>query len=180
MIHSKIMDKVQAYLEANMVDAIDPEDPDYTSLVKLGPLQGDPDPDEARIFVTIHENDPDTFITGVVTGMDGKWVDEIEFREIGGSTTWKRRFTAKIRLLLETTREDETVARQLASTLRTRIEHLLEQISFSGISEDGEYVSEPIREIYGEMIQAGGPPDSYDFQIKVRFGLKTTTRPIGG
>lgn len=177
MIHKKIMDRVQRYLEDNMIDALQPADPSRAYLVKLGPLQGDPDPDEARIFLTIHENDPDTFVTGTVTSFEGKWQDDIDEYEIGGPAvaTWNRRFTVKARLLLEQTREGEDEARELASTVRTRIEHLLPRISFSGISEDGEYVSEPIRTVLGEMIGAGGPPDSYDFLIKVRFSLKTTT-----
>jgi len=181
-IHSLIMETIEAYLEAHINDGLTVDDPEYVSLAKLGPLQGDPDPDEARVFVTIFENDPDKFISGAVTSFSSSWIDEIVDTEVGLSdeqvvTTWVRRFVLKARLLLEQTGENEVEARRLASCIRTKIEHLLPKISFSSIKEDDEFVSKRITndDIQGEMIGAGGPPDSYDFMIKIRFSLWTTT-----
>ncbi|MFM8321736.1 MAG: hypothetical protein ACKOC5_12555, partial [Chloroflexota bacterium] len=72
---------------------------------------------------------------------------------------------------------DERDARRAASAVRTRIEHLLPRIPFSDLRADGEYVSKRISggDTQGEMIEAGGPPDSYDFRIKIRFSLWTTS-----
>lgn len=181
-IHAAILTRLQTHLEAHLNDGLQPGDPAWVRLVKSGPLQGDPDPDEARIFITLFENDPDAFIQGAVTQLQGPWADSIEEAEIGTVEdhpvqTWNRRFVVKARLLLESTRENESEARTLASAVRTRIEHLLPQASFSGINVDGEYVSMRIvaAEMHGEMLEAGGPPDSYDFLLKIRFTLRTTT-----
>lgn len=108
--------------------------------------------------------------------MDGKWTDVVDVLEVGGVVTMKRRFVVKGRCLLESTREGLADARRIASTVRTRIEHALQTISFGDINEDGEYVSRGIFSdaILGEMRQSGGPPDSYDFFIKVRFEVLTT------
>jgi hypothetical protein len=179
MIHNSILLVVKSGLELALITnptIVDPTDPAIAGVVKLGDLQGDPDPDVARISITLHENDPDGFISGMPTGLSEKWSDEVDEVEIGGVTTWKRRFTIKARCLLDASRESLADAREIASTVRTRIEHALPKMSFSGISVDGEYVSRPIMTdaIKGEMLQSGGPPDSYDYFIKVRFEVLTT------
>lgn len=181
-IHGLVMERIQTYLAEHLNDGLQPGDREWVTLVKNGPLQGDPDPDEARIFITIFENDPDGFVSGVVTSLSGGWTDEILDTEIGLEddrviTTWVRKFTLKARLLLEQTRENEYEARNAASGIRTRIEHLLPKVPFSDLKADGEYVSKRIsgNDTQGEMIGAGGPPDSYDFMIKIRFSLWTTT-----
>lgn len=178
-IHNEILEKVLAELTLACITNLSAGDDTKAGAVLIGPLQGDPDPDVARIHISIHENDPDEFTNGMPTGTNRIWMDEIEEVEIGGATTWKRRFTAKARCLLDQTREELTDARRIASIVRARIEYTLLGISFSGISENGEYVSRPVisEELVGEMLQAGGPPDSYDFIIKVRFSVLTTTAP---
>ena len=140
----------------------------------LGPLQGDPDPDVARISVTIHENDPDKFY-GINQTLSGDWEDEVEETECGGAITWRRRFTVKARCLLVNTQENVTTARSIASTIRKRIETTLLQMSFRDIQDDDEYVSRGVfsENIHSEMIQAGGP-EAYDFHIKIRFEVLTT------
>jgi hypothetical protein len=176
-IHEAIMTRVQEKLEIAMIDYINDET--QAGIVLEGPLQGDPDPDEARISISVFENDPDEFVNGAPTGTDRTWMDEVEEVEIGGAVTWRRRFTVKARCLFEKTREELAVAREIVSTVRSRIEYTLLGISFSGISENGEYVSRPVisEEMSGEVLQAGGPPDSYDFIMKLRFSVLTTTAP---
>jgi hypothetical protein len=176
LIHHSILLKVQEELERVLIDEIADDDDTAVGIVKLGPLDGDPEPDEARISITLHENDPDTFISGALTGMSGAWNDELEFAEIGGSNTWKRKFSIKGVFILETSQEALVDARRIASTVRTRIEQALPQIDFSGISSNGEYVSSGIwaSDVGSEMIQGGGPPDSYAYYIKIRFAVMTT------
>lgn len=152
-------------------------DPARPGVVKLGPLQGDPDPDEARISVEVYENDPDQEISGSAIGrVTEPWDDQVEEIEIGGAVTWKRMFTIKARCLFDRTQEGLVEARGIASTVRSRIEKALLATRFNGLEADGEYVcrgavSERIR---GSMVQLGGPPDAYDYQIKVRFEVLTT------
>lgn len=177
-IHNAILDMVQQHLQEVMIDQLEPADETRAGVVKLGPLQGEPDPDDARISITIHENDPDKFITGSVTGMGGDWSDEVLFVEIGGATTWRRKFTVKCRCILEETQEDLLSAREISSAVRTRLENALASLDFGGLDVGTEYVSRGIvsRLLKGEMLQSGGPPDSYDYFIKFRFDVLTTTK----
>ncbi len=178
LIHDAILNYVRDELQDALIDAIPTDDPARAGVVTLGPLQGDPDPDQARISVTLHENDPDA-ITGAtgVSALSGSWDDEVAEIECGGSETWNRRFTVKARCLLVNTGEDKDAARQIAATVRHRIEKTLQNLSFSGVEDDGEYVSRGAvaTSIKGEMIQSGGPPDSFDYHIKIRFEIQTTT-----
>lgn len=138
-------------------------------IVKIGPLQGDPDPDVARISVELYENDP-----------DGGWQDVVGMLECGGGAgsgiTWRRRFTALARCLLVVTQEDLSNARRVGSTVRSRIEKALLKTSFAAlVSDDGEIVVRGItsENVRGEMSQFGGPPDAYDIHIKIRFEVLT-------
>ena len=79
-------------------------DPTQAGAVQIGPLQGNPDPDVARISVEIYENDPDR-IEGIPSGSRSTWEDEVEEIECGGAITWLRRFSVKARCLFVNTRE---------------------------------------------------------------------------
>jgi len=181
MIHDDILNTVRDALELALITNVGTSDSAVVGIVKLGDLQGEPDPDTARISITLHENDPDRFISGAVTGLKDDWSDEVVEVEIGGATTWRRTFTIKARCLLESSKEGLTDAREIASTVRSRLEHALSGISFSTVEYDGEYVARGIVSdtLRGEMIQSGGPPDSYDYFIKFRFDV-LTTRPVPG
>lgn len=175
MIHKTIMDCVKARLERDLLSSAGNDDA-AAGVVKLGPLQGDPDPDVARISVEIYENDPDQEIRGSgISTTDQPWKDEVAETEIGGGVIWRRRFTVKARVLLENSREDLENTRRIASTVRSRLERALLQMRFAGVESDGEaVVLGPLSEnMTGEMLQAGGPPDAYDFFLKVRFEVLT-------
>ncbi len=174
-IHDLILLQVQQELQQALIDDIAEDDKSRAGVVAIGPLQGDPTPDDARISITLHENDLDAAISGVVSGLKGEWADEIDEIECGGASTWKRRFTAKARCLLVNTAESLDEARSIASTVRERIEDTLSAMSFTGVASASEYVSRGVlsEEMAGEMLQAGGP-EAYDYQIKVRFSLLTT------
>lgn len=182
-IHAEIIEYVEEALKDALLEDISWANPAVgattgdtkAGVVQIGPIQGDPDLDEARIVVTIHENDPQAFHSGPLTGMSGGWNDEIYLVEIGGATTMKRRFTVRGRCLLEQTAETTDEARDVASTLRSRIEHTLLGLRFTGVSSSNESVTMPVRSdsISSELYQSGGP-DAYDFHIKVRFEVLTT------
>lgn len=179
MIHAALINFLREQLEKSFVTDIPPGDKTRGGVVKLGPLQGDPDPDVARISLEVYYNDPDQTLRG--SGMGGApeaWDDQVEEVEVGGCITWKRRFTVKTRCLLEQSREALGDAHLIASTVRSRLEKALLFMDFSGIGTDDEYVARGItsESLRGEMIQAGGPPDSYDFHIKVRFDVLTTEK----
>ncbi len=110
--------------------------------------------------------------------MSDTWGDEVAEIECGGSVTWKRRFSVKGRLLFVNTGEGLSEARTIAAVVRQRIENTLLNLDFGDVSDEhGEYVSRGVVSyaLKGEMVQAGGPPDAYDYHIKVRFELQTTT-----
>ena len=186
-IHDQILLHVQAALRKALIEDVtalppdDPEappitpDPAVAGIVCIGPLQGEPAPDEARISVTLHENDPDAMIGGAVSSLSGDWSDAVDEIEIGGAITHTRRFSVKARCLLDSTAEDLDHARAIAATVRDRMERTLLRLSFTGVGTADEYVSRNIlaEEFEGEMLQAGGP-GSYDYHIKLRFSLLTT------
>jgi hypothetical protein len=174
MINSLIMDKVETELQAACIDNLDASDTTRAGVVQQGPLQGDPDPDEARISITLHENDPDQ-LQGL-NANPSSWEDKVEEVEIGGAVTWKRRFTVKARCLFVNSQESKLEARRIAAAVRTRIERTLMGMDFSSVLYESEYVSRGVfsTQIFGEILQAGGP-DAYDFHIKVRFEVLSTT-----
>ena len=175
-IHNLIMLKVRDELEAAMITAIPEDDPTRAGVVKIGALQGDPDPDVARISLELHYNDPDQTISGSGLGSNpGTWDDQVEEIECGAAITWSRRFTVKARCLFEGSGEDLMTAHQTASDVRSRIEKVLLLMRWDVASAD-EYVSRGVlsENIRGQVVQAGGPPDAYDFHIKIRFEVLTT------
>jgi hypothetical protein len=176
-IHTAILNKVKEELDKGLVDFISPDDPTRAGIVQIGPLQ-ELGPDVLRISVAIFTNDPDTFVPGNPTGMDSNWDDDVYEIEIGSAITYNRRFSLKCRCLFSETRENADDARNITSDVRERIDQIILYIDWSGIqSDDGkEKVALGImsEEYSSEMIQAGGPPDAYDFLIKVRFSVLTT------
>ena len=180
-IHNLILDKVEASLLEALYTNIPTDDTARVGVVIQGPLQGNPDPDQARISITLYENDPDAFYGAAgSTSMSGAWIDEVSEIECGGSLTWNRRFTVKGRCLFVNTAENLATGRQIASEVRSRIERALLTIDFADVYDDSEYVSRAVfsGSLKGEIVQAGGPPDAYDYHIKIRFDLQTTTGVI--
>lgn len=175
-IHDAVLQHVQACLLKTLLTDVPVGDPTRAGLVKIGPHQGDPSPDEARIVVTLYSNDPDGILSGAVSGMKESWEDAVEETEIGGAITHVRRFTVKGSLLFVDTAEVESVARSIASTVRERIETALLNLSFCGVVSGSEYVARGCfaEDMQGEMLQAGGPPDAFQYTIKVRFSVLTT------
>ena len=173
---NEILERLRDEMQAGLIDNIPADDPARAGHVKIGPYQGDPTPEEGRITVSIHENDPDRIINGGVTGMRDEWSDEIDLIECGGAATTSRRFCIKVRCLFVKTNEQEDAARQIASTVRSRIERLLKKMSFNGVRTEDEYVARGVlsEDLRGEMMQAGGPPDAFDYIIKVHFSVLTT------
>jgi len=177
MIIDMIIDEAVSQLQDALIDSIPTDDVARAGIVTQGALQGEPDPDVARISVLVYENDPDRVYGNTGTGaMGGMWEDRVVIVECGGAVTWDRTFTVKARCLLVNTGEDKFAARDIASTVRKRIERAVLKFNFTGVRDDDEYVSNGIkqREVFGEMIQGGGPPDAYDYHIKVRFKVQTT------
>lgn len=182
-IHDAVINKLLYEFQHTLIDDIPEDDTSRAGIVIPGHSQGDPDPDIARISVQIHENDPDTIVNiQGASSMSGGWIDEVTEVECGGAVTWNRRFTVKARCLLVNTLEDRTQTRSIASTVRSRIEQTLLNIRWSDVHDDDttEYVSRGViaESLKGEMVQAGGPPDAYDYHIKVRFEIQTTTTGV--
>lgn len=178
-IHGQILNRIQSSLQYDMIDRLASTDATRAGVVKQGDLQGEPDPDIARISITLYENDPDSAISGAVSELKRKWNDEIYDVEIGGTVIWRRRFCVKVRFLFENTKEGLMDARDIVSTVRSRLENSLMRISFSGVNTEWEFVSRGIvSPQLGEALQSGGPPDSYDFFAKYRIELLTTSKPL--
>lgn len=175
-IQDEILDHIEYALQEALIEEIATDDNARAGNVMQGPLQGNPDPDQARISIQVFENDPDAIYKPSNSTMTSRWVDEVSLIECGGSITMRRRFSVKARCLLVNTGEGLDDARSIASDVKRRIERTLIGLDFGGISVDDEFVSKGILStaIKSETIQAGGPPDAYDYHIKVRFELETT------
>lgn len=175
-ITARIVNALYAALTTALIDDV-PGDPAIAGVIHKGPLQGDPDPDQARISVVIHDNDPDA-VKGIdgVTAMDSAWAHSNDLIEIGGGFpvhTTVRSFVVAARCLLEATGEDLDDAREIASTVLARIERTIKRMTWSGVASATEGVSSTAFNLNSESIQSGGP-EAYDFLIKVRFQLRTT------
>jgi hypothetical protein len=174
-IHESIMAHVQSALVAELQTELAESHPLRPGVIKLGALQGSPmDPDAARISILIYENDPDEKDTLI-------WCDEPAAEdygglEIGGGITWKRRFTIKADCYFERSRESLEESRKVAGALKNRLESILLGLSFAGVQTDYEYVSRGAfgSGFYSRVRQSGGPPDAYQFFIKIRFEVLTT------
>jgi hypothetical protein len=174
-IHNAIMHHVKDAIVDQIQDALPDGHPIKPGVVKIGPLLGDPmDPDEARITVMIFENDPDE--KDSFQWCDEPASDDYGGLEIGGGITWMRRFTIKVDMYLERTREDVDAARRIAGSLKNRLEEVVMGLSFNNVSIEDEYVSRGAfaSTIKSTVRQGGGPPDSYQFHIKLRFEVLTT------
>jgi hypothetical protein len=175
MIHDAILEHVKTNFETELIDNV--SDNAKVAQVVLGPVQEDPDYADARLSVSLHENDPDGVYKPGSSNLTNEWTDGVAEIECGGSITMVRRFTAKARILLADTGEGLSEARDIASKLRSRMETSLLNMRFTGVSdaETGEYVSKRVLNpgLFGEMIQAGGP-EAYDYHVKVRFQVETT------
>jgi len=175
MIHDAILEHVRSNFETDLIDNV--SDDAKVHQVILGPVQDDPDVADARLSVTLHENDPDGVYKPGNTNMTNEWVDDVAEIECSGSITMYRRFTAMARVLLASTGETLSETRDIASKLRSRMETSLLTMRFTGVTdaETGEFVSKRVFNyaLRGEMIQAGGP-EAYDYHIKVRFQVETT------
>ena len=64
--------------------------------------------------------------------------------------------------------------------LRDRIEAILMKIGFGDINTPEEFVCRNItaEDIKSEMLQAGGPPDAFDYSLKTRFSVLTTRNGV--
>lgn len=178
MIRHLIIDRIVENLQETMIDNLPEDDAARAGIITKGPLQGDPDPDQARISISVHEGDPDSVYAGSFTSMKDAWVDEIVEIEAGSgayAAIWARRFSIKARCLLVNTGEGLDAAREIAATVEKRIIRALLRIDWSGVADEDEYVSRPVLStgIKAEALQGGGPPDSYDYYIKVRFDVQT-------
>lgn len=168
-IHQTVMDRLQEVLTVALITHVDSKDPTYCTVVKQGPLFDDPvDPDEARIYFEIYENDPSDI---------DQWNDRVVMIESSFVVTMARRFTVKGRMLLEDTREEILEARRIASIVKGRAETAILSERWTNIvADDGEYVSRGVlsRAFSSTLKQSGGPPDSYDFKVKIQFEVWTT------
>jgi len=178
-----VMNMVLEYTRDELIrflyDEVSADDKARTNVVKIGFLQGDPDPDEARISVSVFPNDPDQEIRGSGIGNNpAPWDDTIYEEEVGGVLTWSRKYTVKARCLFTdgTEADNEAEARTLAATVKQRIEKAILSIDYGSISSANEYVcrSASSSSIRSTFVQSGGP-GAYDFYIKVRFDILTTT-----
>lgn len=177
MIGSAIQSYARDLLERALITEIEEDDLARAGVVISGPLQGDPlDPDEARIAIMVQRNDPDAINNSRQSAQASSWEDTVEEVEIGGATTWSRKFTVTASIILVDSAEALSTAQEIASKVQGRIEKALRTADWD-IASDDEYVSRGAvsERVSSDLLQSGGPPDAYIFYLKVRFEVLTTT-----
>ena len=80
-----ILEHLRTALQASLIDNVPADDPTRAGFVKIGPYQGTPAPDEGRITISIHENDPDRIVHAGISGMNDDWSDDMDLIEIVGA-----------------------------------------------------------------------------------------------
>lgn len=163
---NEILNHIKDHIQLVMIDQ--ETDPVYRlGVVKRGPLNGEPEPDVARLYATLFSNDPDE---------PKEWRDEVIEQEIPCSQIWRRCYTCLWGALLEPTQESLEAASDIASYIKAKLEWSISTTKLSGLTmSDGEQVIRGCTDL-GEtswMEQLGGPPDSYQFQGKIRFNILT-------
>lgn len=172
MITNSLLHVFKAQLQKVCIDDVPLSDTSRAGVVKIGPLQGEPEPDVARISITVHPNDPDR---------PTKMLDKVIEVNIPCSQIWNRYFTIKYRILLEPTHENLEQALTIASTVKARVEHAISSATYGSIRTSTESVQRGCQDVSSRhsLLQGGGPPDSFDFQGKFMFTIMTETTDCG-
>ena len=183
-VHNAIL----TYLEAQLTDALITVP--TAALAKAKPIRRSPASSRWDLFRAtqiqirpvsasrLHENDPDA-----ITGASGYLQCRArgKTRSPRSNAVVPKHGTGASRsrpaVCWSTPARTKTPPEQIASTVRHRIEKTIQNLSFAGVEDDGEYVSRGAvsTSTKGEMIQSGGPPDAFDYFIKIRFEVQTTT-----
>jgi hypothetical protein len=157
---------LQAHLENKLITEIDEDDVARADVVKVGPLQGEPELEDAPLSVEIYTNDPEK---------PDEWHDEIVEWQMPRTAVWSRKFTVFYRVQLAETGESLAEAEAIASTLRSRIEVALNMMDWGSLPIDGESIEAcPLDDMLSMQAQGGGP-NEYDYSGKIRFSILTFT-----
>lgn len=161
-----IMTHLQSHLEYELIDNIDLSDASRAGVVKVGPLQGDPDVDVARISAELYYNDP---------ADEDDLHDEIIEWEMPRTAIWARWFTVLWRCLLVDSGEGLMEAKTVATTFEQRLIHALGTVSWTGVEGQNyeQIIGCPLEYIRATKSQGGGP-NEYDWQGKIQFSVLTS------
>ena len=155
---------LQTHLENALITAIPEDDPARADVVKIGPLQGDPEIEDAPLSVEIYQNDPEDL---------EEWWDEIIEWEMPRTAIWSRKFSIQWRALLTELGEPLAEAVAIVSTLKSRLEIALNTMCWTDIEADGEFIDGCSLEEMESRIDQGGGPNEYDYSGKIRFAVLT-------
>jgi hypothetical protein len=157
---------LQAHLENKLIAEIAEDDVARASVVKIGPLQGEPELEDAPLSVEIYQNDPEK---------PDEWFDEIIEWEMPRTAVWSRKFVILYRVLLTETGESLAQGLAIASTLKSRIEYALNTMAWGDVVASDESIETcPLDDMVSKLDQGGGP-NEYDYSGKIRFTVITRT-----
>lgn len=159
---------VRDHLTEQLITNIDASDDARVDVVKLGHLQGEPDPDDAPISVEVHHGDPE---------YPDDWVDEVVDYEMPSSRIYKRRFCLIIRCLLVDSGLDLEDAAGVMSTVLSRCEAGIVSVDWSTLVLTGNHtIVGCVEDVISRSIQGGGP-DEHDWLGKVWWSILTQHAP---
>lgn len=164
MITEVILIALRDHLEERLITLVEEGEPARVGVVKIGPLQGEPDVDVARISLEIYANDPEK---------TDEREDQIVEWEMPMTAIWERHFTILWRALLAETGEGLLDAMAIASDLKHGIEEGVRTLSWASLSSGNERAIGCGPETMEHRIQQGGGPNEYDWTGKLTFTVQT-------
>lgn len=161
---SGMLNLIHDTLEQELITNISVDDPARADIVKIGPLQGEPELEDAPISIEVYHSDPQN---------PEEWVDEIIEYEMPNTAIWKRKFTVLVRALLVESGASLSESLDIISDVMYRAESAIRHIDWGSVSTEIEYpMGCPADEIQSETEQGGGPGE-YDWSGKIRFSVLT-------
>lgn len=162
LLNTLMEDSVQ-----RLADVLIAETPDETQagLVRNGLLQADPT--DTQINILVHPGNKDWRHELYLTqpGVQSPWA------EIGGSSTWMRRFVAELSLYFDG-ENDRDVARTKANIVLSRAEYALKTINIpQGTDDFGE--SAYLIQVRDSFIEESGGEGTFIWRGEVRFEFLT-------
>jgi hypothetical protein len=158
----------------------DESEPTRVNLVNRGEFQDDPE--DYRVIVCIHRNDPDKTDRAGETA----WLDEKDLQEMGmiigsggyaAGEFWLRRFSIEIIVWPGATQAETD---EINGTVVARVRRAVTVLQLTNLSDDfGESIvvgCNPVRRMKAN--EGGGPDDEYSWKSFLYLEYKTLWNPV--
>ena len=168
-IVNMILGRIARDLTMALITNVNSSDPTRVSEVKIGRFQEDPSAKPLRVFVQHGNLEDPKFGDGIADpdDDDNRNAFVVPPREIGGGEMWWRRGTVVLEMffLMTTSSPSEATARTRANVVLGRAVKAMKSIYVADL-QDTDFDENAIKLFctHQNLIQGGGPPNSYLFR----------------